>query len=67
VYEGTWKGIKVAVKCVLIQGGASNGARQRAITEAALCCSIEHSNGRSWWTDKLTLLGSHEPGQQAMQ
>jgi hypothetical protein len=56
VYEGTWKGIKVAVKCILFPGsGGVNSARQRAITEAALCCSMEHNNGVQRWVHvKLT-------------
>lgn len=45
VYKGAWRGLAVAVKTVVFSDG-SGGALplQRAITEAAVCASVNHRN-----------------------
>jgi hypothetical protein len=36
----------VQVKCIMFSGAGEGGAKQRAVTEAAVCCSADHPNVR---------------------
>ncbi|GFH21623.1 protein kinase domain-containing protein [Haematococcus lacustris] len=57
VYEGLWRGIRVAVKCMLFQEARSNAKRQ-ALQEAAINSRLAHPNIVNTFTFQLRPVGS---------
>ncbi|KAG2491415.1 hypothetical protein HYH03_010204 [Edaphochlamys debaryana] len=71
VYLGTWRGLRVAVKSIVVHDaliGREGRQRHRAILEAAISKSLEHPNvvmTYAYSLVPLSVLGSQAPSPQA--
>ncbi|KAG2495964.1 hypothetical protein HYH03_005894 [Edaphochlamys debaryana] len=55
VYKGTWQGLPVAIKVLVIS--ANQESRKRALQEAALCQNISHPNIIATYASELQPIG----------
>ncbi|KXZ50666.1 hypothetical protein GPECTOR_15g350 [Gonium pectorale] len=65
VYHGTWRGLDVAVKTIVVAdaAGGDGGARQRAVLEAAISMSMAHPNVVATYSYELKPL-VHQPSHE---
>ncbi|KAG2494464.1 hypothetical protein HYH03_007516 [Edaphochlamys debaryana] len=65
VYKGTWKGLPVAVKTVLVQGDSRQS--KQFLTEAAISASLQHANIVTTYLYELRPLDEVDPGSGGME